>query len=106
MLNKAWVASGPALALCLLWMAPELVMAGNKFEVIGGGVAGSAASKVQYVRWFGIGFGSFFLLAGILSLTSGHSNGLMLNYVVWKRAGILWLVLAVLSFGMALWTLL
>jgi len=104
--QSKWVVPGLALLLGLWLLAPELASAGNKFEIIGGGVAGSSTSKIEYVRWFGFGFGSFFLLAGVISLTSAHSNGLMMNYAVWKRAGIIWLVLSLISFGLAVLTLL
>jgi hypothetical protein len=104
MSERNWMAAGLLTGICLLGLAPELALAGNKFEIIGGGVVGSNTDKMQYVRWFGIGFGCFFLLAGIVSLTSSHGNGLMLNYVVWKKAGIIWLILSALSFGLAVYT--
>ena len=106
MSNYRWMGTGLVFAICLLGLVPELALAGNKFETIGGGVTGSSRDKLQYVRWFGFGFGSFFLLAGILSLTGSNRNPLMMNYAVWKRAGIVWLVLSALAFGLAIVTVL
>ncbi len=103
--NYKWIGAGLVFSLCLLWLAPELALAGNKFETIGGGVSGSVQHKMEYVRWFGIGFGSFFLIAGLLSFAGAFNhNALMMNYVVWKKAGIIWLILSALAFGMAIWT--
>ena len=101
MLTTHWWGTGILAVLVLAWLTPELALAGNKFETIGGGVVGSSAAKLEYVRWFGIGFGSFFLVCAIISLTAAHSNGLMLNYAVWKQSGIILIILSVLCFGIA-----
>lgn len=79
------------------------LMAANKFETIGGGVAGSTSIKLMYLRPISIGFGLFFLACSLLSLTPlGHKNALTMNHTRWKLSSGIFFLLSVISFGFAI----
>ncbi len=69
--------------LGLLSVDPALA---NKFETIGGGVAGSSGFKREWLQNFFLVVGGVSLLTALLALLVPHYNALYLNYSNWKRS--------------------
>ncbi len=89
----------------ILAMSDISLLAGNKFETIGGGVSGSTPIKLESLRPIAIGFGAFFLACGLLSLLPmGHKNALTMNYSNWKVSAGAFLILSFLSFAFVVFT--
>ncbi len=86
--------------LLVLLFVPELsLLAGNKFETIGGGVSGSTSIKLKELKPIFLGFGSFLLLAAILSLLPlGHKNALTLNHSKWQLSSAIFFGLSAIFF--------
>lgn len=81
----------------------EPALAGNKFETIGGGVAGKTAIKMTYLRPISAGFGVFFLIGAILSATKyGHKSASSPNYSLWKQSTVILVLFSLLAFSVAL----
>lgn len=88
------------LGLCLTLLEPSF--AGNKFETIGGGVAGSSRVKAEYLFYILLGAGGLSLLAAVASVMLPHDNPLILNFSTWKQSAIAWAVMAAILIGGAL----
>jgi hypothetical protein len=69
--------------LFLLWLEPCLA---NRFEAIGGGVSGSQALKLEWLRNFSLIAGSLCLLGALLAVAVPRRNALLLNYSNWKSS--------------------
>ncbi len=83
----------------ILAMSDISLLAGNKFETIGGGVSGSTPIKLESMRPIAMGFGVFLLAGGLLSLLPmGHKNALTLNYTNWKVSAAVFFIFSFLSF--------
>lgn len=67
-----------SIALLVLLVTVDPVLAGNKFTKIGGGVAGSSTEKFLVLKSIGGIFGGFLILLGILSfITRSRFEGLV-----------------------------
>jgi hypothetical protein len=69
--------------LFLLWLEPCLA---NRFETIGGGLSGSDALKLEWLRNFSLIAGSLCLLGALLAVAVHRRNALLLNYSNWKSS--------------------
>jgi len=83
-------------ASLLLITEPALA---NKFETIGGGVAGSSGIKRDWLAGFFLVAGGITGLLGILAIVTPHSNAAFLNATTWKQSAI---VLFILTAGLFL----
>ncbi len=87
----------------LLLLALEPGLCGNKFQTIGGGVAGSTPVKLSYLRPISAGFGVFFLICTVLSASRfGHARANSTNYSLWRQSAAILGVLTLMSFAVAL----
>jgi len=84
--------------LFLSLMEPALA---NKFETIGGGVAGSSGIKREWLQDFFLVVGGLALLGAVLALVVPHTNALYLNFGNWKRSAVILLILSAVFFGIA-----
>ncbi|MES9965073.1 MAG: hypothetical protein ABW116_16220 [Candidatus Sedimenticola sp. 20ELBAFRAG] len=90
-------------ALILGCLAVEPALAGNKFEIIGGGVTGSNQAKREFVQMFLYVTGGVFLLMALLAVTSPtRKNASFLTFTLWKQSAAIFLVLSLASLGIAL----
>jgi hypothetical protein len=87
-----------SLFLTLLFTQPLLA---NKFETIGGGVAGSTRMKVEYLQVIASVTGGIFLIAGILAIVLQNKNAQSLNYTMWKPSAAIFFLLSIASFAAA-----
>ena len=71
------------LPLILLWVEPCVA---NRFETIGGGLSGSDALKLEWLRNFSLIAGSLCLLGALLAVVVPRRNPLLLNYSNWKSS--------------------
>jgi hypothetical protein len=86
-----------AASALLLGAAP--LWAANKFQIIGGGVAGSGADKQAFVgTLLYAGAGLAFLLA-VLSVVVPHTHAAFLNYANWRQSAIVFALVGVLCLG-------
>ncbi len=93
--TTAWL----PLVVLMAWLEPALA---NKFETIGGGVAGSSGLKrewLQYFLYFVAGLGA---LGALLAVIYPRKNALYLNYNNWKKSAIVMGVIAAVALIMAL----
>lgn len=89
-----------AIAACLFVAEPSL--AANKFEIIGGGVVGSSASKKEFAQTFLYVAGGVFLLLAILAVTSPtRKHASYLTFTLWKQSAVIFMVLCLVSVGIA-----
>ncbi len=88
--NSPWQLLAWLLLACLLFSEPLLA---NKFETIGGGVQGSAQSKIVYLRVFAYVASAIFLLAGVLAILLRNRNAQTLNYTMWKPSSVVFFLL-------------
>ena len=91
--------SGPqilllALALILIGLSVDPAVA-NRFETIGGGVSGSHALKLEYLKIIAYVVGGIFILAAALTVITHKHNAQMLSYTTWKSSAIMFLLLGV-----------
>ena len=87
---------GLLLALVLLlFIEPALA---NKFETIGGGVAGSSGIKREWLQSFFLVVGGLSLLSALLALLVPHNNALYLNFSNWKRSFVILLIMSAVFF--------
>ncbi|MET0014708.1 MAG: hypothetical protein ABW088_13745 [Sedimenticola sp.] len=92
--------------LILACLAMEPALAGNKFEIIGGGVTGSDASKLAFVQTFlYVASGVFLLLAVLAVISPTRKNASFLTFTLWKESAAIFMVLCLLSLGLALFAL-
>ena len=83
--------------LIVLLILVEPAMA-NKFETIGGGVAGSSGIKREWLQNFFLVVGGLSLLSALLAVFVPHNNALYLNFDNWKRSAIVLSVMAAAFF--------
>ena len=81
----------------LLLACVDPACAGNKFEIIGGGVSGSSSIKRAHVELVLYGVGGVFLLSALLAVAIPHRNPLLLNYATWRQSAALFLTFGVLA---------
>ena len=82
--------------LVLLFIEPALA---NKFETIGGGVAGSSGIKREWLQNFFLVLGGLSLLSAVLALLVPHNNALYLNFSNWKRSFVILLIMSAIFFS-------
>jgi hypothetical protein len=85
------------LVIGLMLALAEPAMAGNKFEIIGGGVSGSSSLKRSQAAMLLFGVGGVFLLSALLATVIPHRNPLFLNYANWRQSAILFLIIGLLA---------
>ncbi|MES9971257.1 MAG: hypothetical protein ABW092_14590 [Candidatus Thiodiazotropha sp.] len=86
--------------LFVLLLLSEPLLA-NKFETIGGGVAGSTRVKVEYLQVIAYVAGGIFLLAGILAIVLHDKNAQTLNYTMWKPSAAIFFLLGIAAIAAA-----
>jgi hypothetical protein len=86
-----------ALFTGLLLACIEPACAGNKFEIIGGGVSGSSSIKRAHIELLLYGVGGVFLLSALLAVAIPHRNPLLLNYANWRQSAVLFVIIGVLA---------
>jgi cell shape-determining protein MreD len=86
-------------ALVLLVLAASPVLAGNKFEIIGGGIAGSSSVKREHLQLLLYAVGGLSLLLSLMTLLVPHNNALFLNFANWKQSAAVFLIVGVLAVG-------
>jgi hypothetical protein len=77
----------------------EAVLAGNKFEIIGGGVTGSGQAKQAFIETALYVAAGVALLMAVLAVVVPHRNPLFLNYANWRQSAILFVVVGLLLLG-------
>ena len=93
-----WWAIGLLAALLLLTTEPALA---NKFETIGGGVAGSSGVKREWLTGFFMIAAGVTGLLGILAIVTPHRNAAFLNSTTWKQSAAVLFVLTTVSLLLA-----
>lgn len=73
----------------------------NKFETIGGGVAGSSGIKREWLQKFFLVAGGISLLGTFLAVVVPHRNALFLNFRNWKTSATVLAVISAIFFGLA-----
>lgn len=89
------------LSAILIGLISDPVMA-NKFQTIGSGVSGSIPIKIEYLRISAYVISGLCFVFGLLALTTKKKNAHELNYTVWKRSAIMFLILSTIALGIAL----
>jgi len=74
----------------------------NKFETIGGGLAGSSSIKRDWLTGFFMIAGGITLLLGFLCIVTPHRNAAFLNSTNWKQSAIVLFSLTAALFVLAL----
>jgi hypothetical protein len=89
------------LSACVLILLCEPASA-NKFETIGGGVAGSRQFKLEWLQGFLYVVGGIGLLTAALAVFAPHNNPLFLNFANWKQSAVVASLIGVVCIGGAL----
>ncbi|WP_316366189.1 hypothetical protein [Candidatus Thiodiazotropha sp. CDECU1] len=89
-----------ARSLFVLLLLTEPLLA-NKFETIGGGVAGSTRVKVEYLQIIAYVAGGIFIIAGILAIVLHDRNAQTLNYTMWKPSATIFFLLGIAAIAAA-----
>lgn len=89
-----------SLTSLLGYLEPALA---NKFETIGSGVSGSPEIKLEYLRIFMYSVSLIMLAAGALSIMTRDKNTQSLNYTMWRSSSLMFFLLALGSFGIAVY---
>ncbi len=89
---------GFSVLLLLLITEPALA---NKFETIGGGVAGSSGIKREWLQKFFLVAGGISLFGAFLAVVVPRKNALFLNFRNWKASAAVLTVLSIIFFGAA-----
>jgi hypothetical protein len=76
-----------------LWV--HAVCAGNKFEIIGGGVSGSGDAKLAFMEAALYGAAAVSFLIAVLAAVVPRRNALFLNYANWRQSAAFAVVLGV-----------
>lgn len=84
------------LTLALIHIEPAVA---NKFETIGGGVAGSAKIKIEYLKYIFFIAGIILLIGGALAVLTRNKNSLSLNHTMWKSSSIILFILSFIAIG-------
>jgi hypothetical protein len=98
------MATKPLLLLLLaaLILPGEGVFAGNKFEIIGGGVTGSGQAKQAFIETGLYIAAGVALLMAVLAVVVPHRNPLFLNYANWRQSAMFFAVMSLLLLGGAI----
>ncbi|WP_164513278.1 hypothetical protein [Thiosocius teredinicola] len=89
---------GFTMLLLMLLIEPALA---NKFETIGGGVAGSSGIKREWLQKFFLVAGGISLFGAFLAVVVPRNNALFLNFRNWKASAAVLTVLSIIFFGAA-----
>ena len=87
------------LMLLIGCLALEPSLAGNKFETIGKGVAGTVQLKKSHLQIIFSAVGAVMLFFAVLTVVMPRNNAAMMNYTLWKQSAAIFFILSLAAFA-------